>query len=288
MSLFSYPRQFFSRLLQRRSRTIPLFQRVVIELQSNCNRECYFCCRESDASGKRKTADGKSVMQFMSSERVMILLDELRSMGFGGYITFHHLSEAFLDKRLVAIAREARRRGMRPYVHTNGDVLRDNEALCRDAAEVFEYVVIGLYDYKTEKEKLREKEFWKQRLKGTQVMFSLAEKVYVRTHSPSNSQMNEIGRRTYLNAACAQPLKYLVIHYDGAVACCCEDMYGDLLNMDVFETTIREAWYSERHAAVIRALQSGDRKQFELCAKCTMGPSHYSSNPMRDTRHLAR
>lgn len=47
------------------------------------------------------------------------------------------------------MAREAKRRGMRPYVHTNGDVLRQDEALCADDAEIFEYIVVGLYDYTT-------------------------------------------------------------------------------------------------------------------------------------------
>jgi MoaA/NifB/PqqE/SkfB family radical SAM enzyme len=288
MMSFPRARRLLGRLSLRKSPTIPLFQRVSIELQSHCNRKCYFCCRESDTSGKRKTADGKSIIQFMPSERVTMLFDELGLMGFNGYITFHQLSEAFLDKRLIGIARDARSRGMKPFVHTNGDVLRNDEALSREAAEVFEYIVVGLYDYETEEEKQREKEFWKKRLKGTKVFFSLAEKVYVRTHSPRNSQMNSIVRRTHPNAVCAQPKTYLLIHYNGDVACCCEDMYGDLLKMNIFETSIREVWYSERHARLIKALQTGDRKQFALCTKCPMGASHYSSNPMQATGHLDR
>ena len=139
----------------------------------------------------------------MPFERMTLLFDELSSMGFRGYITFHQLSEAFLDKRLIGIARDARSRGMKPFVHTNGDVLRNDEALCREAAEVFEYIVVGLYDYETEEEKQREKEFWKMRLNGTEVMFSLVENVYVRTHSPRNSQMNAIIRQTHPNDVCA-------------------------------------------------------------------------------------
>jgi len=288
--LRSFPRarQLLSRLSLKSAPRIPLFQRVSIELQSHCNRTCYFCCRESDTTGKRKTADGKSVHQTMPSERVTKLLDELASMEFRGYITFHHLSEAFLDKRLIGIAEDARSRGMKPFVHTNGDVLRNSEALCRAAMEVFEYIVVGLYDYKTEEEKQREKDFWKQRLNGTNVMFSLAEKVYARTHSPRCAQMNRIIRQTHPNAVCSQPKIYLLVHYNGDVACCCEDMHGELLSMNVFETSLREVWYSERHARLIEALQAGNRKQFALCTKCTMGPSYYSSSPMHATNHLDR
>ena len=264
---------------------IPLFQRVVLELQSHCNRACDFCSRESDTSGKRKTADGESVRQSMPTEKIMSLLDELESLSFEGYITFHQLSEAFLDRRLIEIATEAKRRSMRPYVHTNGDVLRDDERLSRQTSEVFEYVVVGLYDYTTEEEKNAEKKFWLERLHGTRVMFSLVEDVYVRTHSADNRLMNTLGRRTYPTGICTEPQKYLMIHYNGDVCCCCEDMYGELLRFNVFDSSIADIWFSERHAQVINTLLIGERKEFELCAKCTMKPNLYAPDPMLATRH---
>src|SRR4030095_16458508 len=60
---------------------IPLFERVVVELQSHCNRECFFCSRESDTLGKRKTADGESVRRSMPTEKILALFDELESLG---------------------------------------------------------------------------------------------------------------------------------------------------------------------------------------------------------------
>ena len=62
--------------LRRPWTRIPLFQRVVLELQSHCNRDCYFCCRESDTAGKRKTADGSAVRASLPTEKVLGLLDE--------------------------------------------------------------------------------------------------------------------------------------------------------------------------------------------------------------------
>lgn len=267
---------------------MPLFQRVVIELQSHCNRTCFFCCRESDTLGKRKLADGRSVQRSMPTAKVMSLLDELEALGFTGYITFHQLSEAFLDKRLMDVAREAKTRGMKPYVHTNGDVLRNNEKLCADAADVFEYIVVGLYDYTSEEEKEAEKTFWRSRLRGTEVMFSLAENAYVRTHSAANAQMSALPRHTYPTAVCADPLRYLMIHYNGDVAYCCEDMYGELSKLNVFETSLRDVWYGERHRRIAKTLLMGDRHRFDLCTKCTMGPNRYSTDPARDTQHYDR
>ena len=269
----------------RRRPLIPLFQRVVIELQSHCNRECFFCSRESDTTGKRKTADGRSVRQSMPSEKVLALIDELEALQFKGYITFHHLSEAFLDSRLIDMAKEAKRRGMRPYVHTNGDVLRDDDELCRQTASVFDYVVVGLYDYTSESEKRAEQEAWRRRLEGTRVLFSLVEDAYVRTFSADNSQMKVLNRQTYPTAICTEPQKYLFIHYNGDVCCCCEDMYGDLLRFNIFESSIEEIWYSERHGRLIQHLLAGERDRFDLCSKCTMGPNLYSRDPMSVTRH---
>ena len=104
--ILTHSRRLLSRLQLKKPPAIPLFHRVVIELHSHCNRTCYFCSREADSSGKRKTADGKSVVQLMPTERVTMLFDELESLEFRGHITFHHLSEAFLDKRLIRIARD--------------------------------------------------------------------------------------------------------------------------------------------------------------------------------------
>jgi hypothetical protein len=65
-------------------------------------------------------------------------------------------------------------------------------------------------------------------------------------------------------------------------------MQGELLRYNVHEMSIRDIWYSDRHAQVIRALRIGDRRQYDLCANCTMGPSRDSWNPRRAIRHFDR
>jgi hypothetical protein len=119
-------------------------------------------------------------------------------------------------------------------------------------------------------------------------LFSLVENVYVRTHGPDNEKMNRLVSRTHPTAPCSQPRSYLLIHYNGDACCCCEDMYGDLLKYSVHDMSIRDIWYSERHAEVVRALRIGDRRRFDLCAKCTMGPTRESRDPMQDAGHFDR
>ena len=41
------------------TKTIPMWSRIAIEIQSDCNRDCYFCPRYADRSGIRKNQKGK-------------------------------------------------------------------------------------------------------------------------------------------------------------------------------------------------------------------------------------
>src|SRR5437867_9675727 len=93
---------------------IPLFERLLIESQSNCNRSCWFCPRTYDRSGKYLDAAGESLLNQMPTEKILDLLDQAQVLGFRGGVEFHHYSEPLLDKRNIMLAQEARRRGMKP------------------------------------------------------------------------------------------------------------------------------------------------------------------------------
>jgi MoaA/NifB/PqqE/SkfB family radical SAM enzyme len=138
---------------------IPLFERLLIESQSNCNRSCWFCPRTYDQSGKYLTFAGKSLLNQMPTEKILDLLDQAQALGFKGSVGFHHYSEPLLDKRNIMFAEEARRRGMRPDLHTNGDVLRHDDALCEQVRRVYEFIVVGLYDYRTNVELAEAKQY---------------------------------------------------------------------------------------------------------------------------------
>ena len=150
---------------------------------------------------------------------------------------------------------------------------------------MFEYIVVGLYDYTNENEKEAEKAFWRERLAGTRVLFSLIENAYVRTHSATNAQMGSLVRHTHPKSVCAEPQKYLLIHYNGDYCCCCEDMYGELLQANAFETSIKNVWRSKRHIEVVDALRFGNREKYDLCRRCPMGSNGYSDDPLQAISH---
>lgn len=260
-----------------RNHRLPLFKRVLLELQSNCNRDCFFCNRVGDVSGKRIDADGQNIKRSMPSEQVVNILNQVAALGFKGPIAFHHMSEPFLDPRLIDFARQARQLGMMPYEHTNGDALKGNDALCRAAAEVFDYIVVGLYDDLSTAELLQEKVYWRQRLKGTKVEFSVIEgHIHPRTFVPYDSRMI-IAKRSYPKGVCERPLLRMIIHYDGNVALCCEDMIDSFSLGNVFEQPVEEIWYSAKLLKIVQDLQNGKRSAYPLCAKCPLPPTSGSN-----------
>jgi hypothetical protein len=121
----------------------PPVRAIADRIPSNCNRACWFCPRTYDRSGKYLDAAGKSVLRQMPTEKILGLLDEAQGLGFSGMVGFHHYSEPLLDPRNITLAREAIRRGMAPYLHTNGDVLRRSDALCDGVRQVYALIVVG-------------------------------------------------------------------------------------------------------------------------------------------------
>lgn len=262
--------------------TIPLFQRLMIETQSHCNRSCWFCPRTYDRSGVYLAADGSPVRKSMPTDKVLDLLDQAEAMGFREGVAFYHYSEPLLDKRNCFFAREARDRGMRPYLHTNGDVLMGNEALCAEVQDVYERIVIGLYDYRTDAELDAAKRLWRERLDRTALEFSPigADDIDPSAHTIASSRaaMAPDARMrgpdvVFANAPCHRPLIRMIVRYDGTVCNCCEDTRGAFGLGNAFESSLEELWFSEHHVRVAQDLVAGHRHKYELCRKCPQFPT---------------
>jgi radical SAM protein with 4Fe4S-binding SPASM domain len=263
------------------SERLPLFERLQIESQSNCNRSCWFCPRTYDRSGKYLASAGDPVLHRMPTEKILDILDQAQALGFSGRVGFHHYSEPLLDKRNVMLAGEARNRGMRPYLHTNGDVLRHDKRLCQEVGNVYELIVVGLYDYATDGELEAAKRYWRERLVGATLDFSPIGLFGVRSaHSigipralvPTDSRM-AVPDLTFANAPCHRPLLRMIIQHDGEMANCCEDTLGAFQLGNVYESSLEHLWFSERHVKVVRDLVAGKREGYILCRRCPLPPT---------------
>lgn len=267
--------------METSARRIPLFERMQIESQSNCNRSCWFCPRTYDRSGRYLDARGEPVLRQMPTGTILDLLDQARAMGFRGRVGFHHYSEPLLDKRNVSLARAARERGMEPYLHTNGDALKKSDRLCAEVGEVYRIIVVGLYDYETDEELEEAKVFWRQRLARQDLDFSPIGPRGVRSgHSigvpramvPTDPRM-AVPDLTFANAPCHRPLIRLIVQHDGEMCNCCEDLHGDFRLGNVHQGSIEALWYSERHVGIVEDLVQGRRERYSLCRNCPMPPT---------------
>ena len=260
---------------------IPLFERLLIESQSNCNRSCWFCPRTYDQSGKYLDAAGKPLLNQMPTEKILDLLDQAQALEFRGGVGFHHYSEPLLDKRNIMLAREARKRGMKPDLHTNGDVLKHDDALCEEVKSVYDLIVIGLYDYKTNEELHESKRYWQTRLTGANLKFSSiglsgAGASYSigipKALVPWDPRM-AVPDLTFANAPCHRPLIRMIIQHDGEVCNCCDDTTGAFKLGNVYQYSLAELWYSEHHVEVVRDLIVGRREKYNHCRNCPLPPT---------------
>jgi radical SAM protein with 4Fe4S-binding SPASM domain len=260
--------------------SLPLFERLNIETTALCNRDCWFCSRVYDRSGSYLDEEGRSVHNKMPTELVLRLLDEAVELGFKGRVGFHHYSEPLLDKRNLRFAGEARARGMRPCLVTNGDVLRDRPKLCKSVCEVYDHVVIGLYDYETDSELDAAKSYWRDRVGVAQLEFSTIGKdprraksiVFPRALMPPNQRIR-VPDVAYTNAPCHRPLVRLIVQHHGGVAFCCEDLTGAFSLGNVHQASLEQIWYSDRHVDLVRDLVAGEREKYELCRNCPATPT---------------
>lgn len=247
--------------------TLPLPTQVSIELQADCNRNCFFCPRQGDSSGKRRNPDSTHVKKAMPTEWVLKFLDQLQEMNYTGLVFFRHLSEAFLDPRLMDILREAKKRGFVLGEATNGDVLQRNDDIARQSNELYDFLSIGLYDYNSPEEKEVKKEFWRKRLPDVDLSFSEYENVIWRTHTQYDPRMTSTPR-AFPDSPCLRPLKGLFVHYDGSIPICCDDMLCEYGLGNAFETHLRDIWFSQRHVQILNDLEAGKRYLYPRCKLC--------------------
>ncbi len=247
---------------------LPLWTSLEIDIHSACNRDCAFCPRHLDRSGVRKDAEGHPVHRQMPTEQVYRLLDQARALGYRGKVKLHRLSEGLLDPRYLELAHSVKDKGMRLQDDTNGDVLRRDKELCARLDGVVDQFTIGLYDYRTDQEKLREMAFWRNRFRKTVVAFSLPRERYILRQGSAFYETLPKKART-LELPCTQPLHFFHIRYDGQVSLCCEDDGCRFGLGDAFTEDLEAIWWSSRHVRIARILEKpGGRRRFPRCRRC--------------------
>jgi MoaA/NifB/PqqE/SkfB family radical SAM enzyme len=246
----------------------PLWSRLAIEIHSDCNRDCNFCPRYNDYSGIRKDNDGNHVKKQMPTWKIKDIIDQAVELGFHGSIGFHRLSEPFIDDRYIEVATYAKEKGMIIKDHTNSDILKKNPDLIKQIDNIVDWLGIGLYDYKNEKEKYEQMEFWRKQFNKTKIDFSLAAEY---PGSRINSILERDNNQDNLvkNFPCLWPMWGLWIRYDGEVSLCCEDDPCTFGIGNIFKNSIKDIWISKKRIKIVNTLiKFNGRSNYELCKKC--------------------
>lgn len=255
----------------------PMWNSVEVDIHSFCNRNCEFCPRYYNRSGIYKDKNGNKIRKEMPTKKVYDILDQLGELGFEGEIKFHRLSEALLDSRYICFVKYAKRKGMTICNHTNGDILKKKLGMCSKLDGLIDKLVIGLYDYKTYGEKIKQINFWKKKFNNTEICFTVP---WERTMIRQNMKLYPIKRKCkkILDQPCFRPSQQLLIRYDGNISICCEDNDCVFNIGNVFKQSIKDIWWSEKHIKLIKELQKPKSKhKFDLCCRC-----YYS--PMKESR----
>ena len=258
-----------------RDKNFPIWETVEIDINSLCNRDCYFCPRFNDRSGIRKDEFGNKINKKMPTENVYYIIDELSRLRYSGRITFHRLSEPLLDSRYPEFVKYAKEKGMVVVDHTNGDVLRENVELCKLLDGLVDTFVVGLYDYKTGSEREELKEYWLNKFQKTEIKFSTPiEQPEIRINSKIYSETKK--NKNIINLPCARRMSGLLIRYDGEVQLCCDDDACEFNLGNVFNQSLEEIWWSKKHIKIINDLQKPmSRHNHKLCSKCYKGYKNY-------------
>ena len=65
----------------------------------------------------------------------------------------------------------------------------------------------------------------------------------------------------------------MIIRYDGAMCNCCEDLHAQFGLGSIYEASLADLWFSDRHVEIMRDLLAGERTRYPLCAACPLRPT---------------
>jgi radical SAM protein with 4Fe4S-binding SPASM domain len=93
-----------------------------------------------------------------------------------------------------------------------------------------------------------------------------------RAQVPTDERMT-VPDLVFPGGPCHRPLIRMIVRHDGEMLNCCEDTSGDWSLGSVYESSLADLWFSERHARVVADLVAGRREKYALCRRCPLSPT---------------
>lgn len=241
-------------------RRIPLFGRLEIETCSNCNRSCVTCLRNSYPDSERvKSWFGDTLLP---AETVCSIIDQAHELGYKGDVNLQHFNEPLLDSRIEEFGRYTQSKGRAVGICTNGDFITEERSKTLDGA--FTWMDVALYsdrDAQAKRQAFLEPLFAKTKLRFTGGY-------HVTTHFSPHPDLQRLVQ-THVETPCFELRKRMIINHKGEMLLCCDDMPGHFDLGNVFDSTLEELWFSQKHQEIVRVLEEpGGRRNYSHCATC--------------------
>lgn len=241
---------------------LPFPDTIEIETNSACNRTCNACLRNSHPD--REKVESWFSDSYMPMEKIKLIFDQAKHMGFKEYLGLSHFNEPLTDPRLVDIIKLARNYPFKQiFFHSNGDLLTEELAAQLDG--LVDWIVFSVYAASPAKEK-REEQI-KSWFKYTDIRFTPG--ILGLTHHGPDDDMEGV-IESVKNLHCFEPRLRFIINHKGDMEFCCDDLGGNFgLGSITEDTTIHDLWHNTRFQRMMKQLgKPGGRIGLPYCESC--------------------
>jgi radical SAM protein with 4Fe4S-binding SPASM domain len=223
-----------------------MFNVVLIETQSSCNRACLHC----------KHGQGAAPVERMHGDVINEIAWQLRKLEYQGRISPFGINEPLLDPRIRGVVQQFRSACPKAFISlvTNGDRLT---IALRD--RLFDSGLDGLGI------SIYEDAVWDRAQQFIHPKVALLD---MRGAAFENRAGFLPGFEPRPDLPCLRPSNMLVIRPSGDVVLCCSDMSGEVVMGNVMEQSLMEIWQCEAFERYREQLKS-DRHGLKLCEGCS-------------------
>lgn len=244
-----------------KSSSAPSFMGVDIEINHECNRTCAYCPN----SNTERRNQGR-----MSEELFLVLMKQLREIGYRGRISYHFYNEPLLSPdldRFVGLTKEYLPRSW-IELYTNGTLLdeprlRSLLALGVDKFTVTKHHGSPVYPFEALLARLEPEV-------RARIKFQDYRKLIL-TSRGGLVRAGTLKAKPPLDLPCLIPSTMFVVTVNGNVVPCFEDYHEQNVMGSLRERPLLEIWNSEKYTRFRADLRSRKRGAHPVCRDCNCG-----------------
>lgn len=242
-----------------------LFEHIKIQTNNLCTRKCPYCYYGNKV-------DLSISNQFLPSDYVYKVVDELAELGYSGRLGFFEINEPLTDKRIYNFIEYASKKLPSAWqmLITNGDLLT-LESLRRLFEAGLKKLYISIYDQEALSRLVALREMNPLYFLDVEFM-NFTNEIFIdnRGGSLDNYELSEKLKQS-VSRPCERVYKIMYVRPSGNVVSCASDFYEANILGNVSNQSLKEIWFGNKYKELRKELDNGNRDYSTLCAKCNYG-----------------